>query len=88
MEKMNKPTGKLRYHLVIFLFFLIFFICAQDVPLKDQTVNAREKNPKVSPGPQAYFKGTKFDPNKKELPVFNREKGEKKIYKPMASHVF
>ena len=58
------------------------------MPLKEQTLAAREKNPKISPGPQEYFKEAKFDARKKEIPVFKKAKAEKRISKPMNNHVF
>lgn len=57
------------------------------MPLKPQTIEGREKNPKKGPGPQEYFKEDKFD-GKKGV-EFKREKGEKRIYKPnMNNYVF
>jgi hypothetical protein len=55
----------------------------------DQYKLGRENNPKKSPGPQDYFKRDKYDPNKKpDKNEFPRNVTDKRVSKPMSSHLF
>jgi len=48
-----------------------------------------ENNPKKSPGPQEYFKRPKYNPNNKpDKYEFPRNVVDKRISKPMTSHLF